>query len=107
MSSVVRSVFGAALLLTGATAAMAASGTAPVAGQAVQTGSSTATTATNAVPVTGQPVQASVATASTAPVVEPQKPRRSNIADREDPHGGFDPNSSMGIRAFWEERNQY
>jgi hypothetical protein len=107
MTSVVRSVFGAALLLTGASAAMAASGTAPVAGQSVQTGASTATTASNTVAVTTQP--GTTTTANNAPIADPAAPKthRSAVADKEDPYGGHDPNSSFGIRAFWEDRNQY
>jgi hypothetical protein len=91
MSSVVRSVLGAALLLAGATAAMAQSATAPVANQTVQTSASapTATVAPNSVPV-----------------VQPAKPRPV-VADHSDTYGGNDPNSLAGARAFWSGANPY
>ena len=105
MSSLVRSVLGAALLLTGAFAAMAASGT-PVAAQSAQTGASTATAASNNAPVTNQPVQTgastTVAASNNAPIAEkPQKSRGSSLADNSDPYGGHDPNSTAGARAFF------
>jgi hypothetical protein len=95
MSTLVRSVLGVALLVTGASAAMAqsanqpvaakpakaASNNAPVANQTVQTGTSTATTASNNAPAA-------------------QKPRPA-IADKSDPYGGNDPNSTAGARAFF------
>ena len=112
MSSVVRSVLGAALLLTGASAAIAASGTPPVAGQSVQTGASTATVASNSAPVAGQPVQTGAAIAIAAPNNAPiadraQKSRNSGVADNTDVHGGHDPKSTEGVRAFWEALNPY
>jgi hypothetical protein len=91
MSSVVRSVLGAALILTSATAAMAQSATAPVANQTVQTGASTATVATNNAPIVNQ-----------AP-----KPANKIVADQADTHGGHDPNSLAGVRAFWQGQNPY
>ncbi len=96
MTLVVRSVLGAALLLTGASAAMAqsakpvastaaAASNAPVAGQTVQTAASTATAESNNAPIAAQP----------------QKPRRSGVSNNADPYGGNDPNSTEGMRAFF------
>jgi len=101
MSSLVRSVLGAALLLTGVSAVMAASGT-PVAAQTAQAGATTAVAATNA-PVANQTVQTGASTATNnAPVAaQPQKPRKPAIADNSDPYGGNDPNSTAGARAFF------
>jgi hypothetical protein len=90
MSSVVRSVLGAALFLTGASAAMAQSANQPVANQTVQTGA-TATVATNNAPIVSQ-----------AP-----KPANKIVADQADTHGGHDPNSLAGVRAFWQGQNPY
>jgi hypothetical protein len=97
MSSVVRTVLGAALLLTGASAAMAQSATPPATNQAVQTGASTAIVASTT------PTAAS----TSAPIVEqPQKPK-TKVSDNTDVHGGHDPNSLAGARAFWEAMNPY
>ncbi len=102
MSSVIRSVLGAALLLTGASAAMAASENPRVADQSGKTGASTATAAA---PVAGQPVQTGASTATTAstnaPADQPQKTHRSTVSDNNDPYGGNDPNSAAGARAFF------
>lgn len=104
MTSVIRSVLGAALLLTGASAAMAASDNPPVAGQPLKTGTSTATVATNNAPVANPSVQAGASTATAAsknaPAADP-KPHRSSVSDNNDPYGGNDPNSSAGARAFF------
>ena len=102
MSSVVRSVLGAALLLTSASAMMAASGT-PAAAQSAQTGASTATAAA---PVANQTVQTGASTAPAASnnaptAAQPKKPQRAGIADNSDPYGGNDPNSTAGARAFF------
>ena len=101
MSSVVRSVLGVALLLTGASAAMAQS-----ANQPVQTGATTATAATVSAPPAGQPAQAGASTATAATANAPvaaqaKKVTRPNIADNSDPYGGNDPNSTAGARAFF------
>lgn len=101
MSSFVHSVLGAALLLTGASAAMAQSATAPVANQPVQTAAATAVAA----PIAYQPVQAS-APAPTPVVAQLQKPVPT-VSDKSDPYGGHDPNSTAGTRAFWEAMNPY
>lgn len=106
MSSLVRSVLGAALLLTGASAAMAASGNPPVANQPIQAGGSTAIAASNNAPIANQPIQAGASTAAAAPnnapiAEQPQKPRRSTVTDNNDPHGGNDPNSPAAARAFF------
>ena len=106
MSSIVRSVLGAALLLTSAAAVMAQS--APARGaneQPAQTGATTATAAqpTNA-PTANQPAQAGgtvTAAANAAP-----KPH-SAVTDKADPYGGHDPNSLAGTRAFWQGQNPY
>jgi hypothetical protein len=86
MSSVIRSVLGAALLLTGASTAIAQN--APAAGQPVQTAATTT---------------AATAPAATAPAAaqQPSKPRP-GVTDNSDPYGGHDPNSAAGIRAFFE-----
>jgi len=98
MTSVVRSFLGAALLLTGASAAMAASDT-PVAGQARQTGTSTATVASTA---TSQTVQTSAPAALAAPKVEqPKKAVNQTFSDNNDPNGGFAPGSTGAARAFF------
>ena len=101
MSSLVRSVLGAALLLTGASAVMAASGT-PVAAQTAQAGATTAVAATSNAPVANQTVQtgASTATNNAPAAAQPQK-KKPAIADNSDPYGGNDPNSTAGARAFF------
>jgi hypothetical protein len=90
MSSVVRSVLGAALFLTGASAAMAQSANPSVVNQTVQTGATTATVATN-----------------NAPVADKSKSQNSNVTDNADTYGGHDPNSLAGVRAFWQGQNPY
>ena len=97
MSPVVRTVLGAALLLTSASTAMAQSANPPVANQPVQAGAATAT------PQTGTATAAVAANAATAG----QASRNSDVADNRDSYGGHDPNSTAGTRAFWESRNQY
>lgn len=108
MTSVVRSFLGAALLLTGASAAMAASDT-PVAGQARQTGTPTAIVVSNNAPVVNQPVQTTASTtlaapktaAVAAPIADQPKKPRTTFSDNNDPYGGFDPNSLAGTRTFF------
>ena len=103
MSSLVRSVLGAALLLTGASAAMAASGT-PVAAQAAPAGASTATPASNNAPAANQPVQAGASTTAAtnnAPAAAQPQKKKPAFADNSDPYGGNDPNSTAGVRAFF------
>ena len=100
MSSVVRSVLGVALLLTGASAAMAQS-----ANQTVQTGATTATAATVSAPA-GQPAQGGASTATAAATNAPaasqaKKVTRPAVSDNSDPYGGNDPNSTAGARAFF------
>jgi hypothetical protein len=104
MKTAVRSIVGAALLLTGASAAMAASGNQPVAGQSVQTGTTTATAASNNVAIAGQPGQTGASAPSNTAAVagQPQKSNRSGVSDNNDPYGGHDPNSPAGTRAFFE-----
>jgi hypothetical protein len=98
MSSIVRSVLGAALLLTGASTAMAQSANPAGANQPVQTTASTAQTG------------ASTATASstgTAPAADQSQKKNPNIGNNEDRYGGHDPNSLAGARAFWDQLNPY
>jgi hypothetical protein len=112
MSSVVRSVLGAALLLTGASAATAQSAKPPVVAQSGQTGASTATVAANNAPAAGQSGQTGASTAAVAvnnaPAAAPsQKTHNSGVSDKTDRYGGHDPNSTAGTRAFWEGLNPY
>lgn len=108
MTSVVRSILGAALLVTGVSSAMAASGTAPVVDKSNQTAASTAVVAsTTAAVAAPSPLQAGAPTAApanaaAAPVAAaPQKRPRANFSDNTDPYGGNDPNSTAGARAFF------
>jgi hypothetical protein len=91
MNSVVRTVFGAALLLTGASAAMAQSANPPAAAPAGQAA------AANTAPNAGQTGTATVAAA--APAAQAQKPR--GMIDNTDTYGGHDPNSTAGMREFF------
>jgi hypothetical protein len=99
MSSVVRAVLGAALLVTGASAAMAQSAyqTAPA---------GTPAAPANTGPVTYQATQTG-ASAAAAPAAQPHKPVPT-VVDREDVHGGYDANSQAGARVFWSaQQNLY
>lgn len=96
MSSVVRSVLGAALLLTGTSAAMAQSANVPSANQTIQTSASN-TTQTGA--------SAAAAASNSAAADSSRKPTA--VADKSDLYGGQDPNSQAGNRAFWETINPY
>lgn len=113
MSSVIRSVIGAAFILTGASAAMAASDTPAVQEQAVQTSASADAAApadaaaSNDAPAAEQAVQASssatvVAAVSTPVVAQSSKPH-STLCDNSDEHGGHGPNTHWGVRAFWDQ----
>lgn len=107
MSSITRSVLGAALLLTSASAAMAQSATGPV---VAYQGAATTTTAapTNAPVANNAPVAGQVTTYNSAPVVaQAPKPAPSAVADTSDTYGGHDPNSLAGARAFWQSLNPY
>ena len=110
MSSVVRSVLGAALLLTGAPAAMAQSYDPAVAEQPVQTDASTETAASNNAPAAEQTDQTSastvVAAADSTPVPEQSKKiHHAGIwCDNTDPYGGHGSNTLWGIRAFWDSQ---
>jgi hypothetical protein len=99
MSSVARSVLGAALLLTGASAAMAQSANTPVANQTVQTSVSAPAAAPNN--------SATIVASNNAPIVDQSQKPRSNVGDNTDRYGGHDPNSTAGSRAFWEALNPY
>ena len=77
MSSLARSVLGAALLLTGVSAVMAASGT-PVAAQSAQTGAATAAAA----PVANQTVQTGASTAKPRLIMLPSRPSLRNPVSR-------------------------
>ena len=88
MSLVVRSVLGAALLLTGASVAMAQYAAAP----SQQTGAAAAPVASN----------------NTVVAEQDNKPRSPSVPDNTDPYGGYDPKSLKGVRAFWADRqNEY
>lgn len=94
MHFVARSVLGAAMLLTGVSTAMAQSASPSAAYQSSQTSAS-------------QPAPAPTS-APTAYGYEAPKSKPVILSDREDLHGGFDPSSTRGARAFWEGRqNQY
>jgi hypothetical protein len=105
MSSVVRSILGAALLLTSASAVMAASDTAPPTDKSRQIGASTATVASSNAPAAAQPAQApaSTATAASNNAAVAGQPRKAppKFIDNNDPYGGNDPNSAAGMRAFF------
>jgi len=106
MTSVVRSVLGAALLLTSASAVMAQSTPARVANQQpAQAGATTATAGSNNAATANQPVQAA-GTATAAANAAPIKPH-STVTDKSDQYGGHDPNSLAGTRAFWQAQNPY
>ena len=113
MSSVVHSVLGAALLLTGASAAMAQTANPPVANQPAPAAASTAVVASNNAPVANQTVQTGASAAIAAPTAaapiaaQPQKPASRDISDRADLYNGHGPNSLSGTRAFWENLNGY
>lgn len=96
MSSIARSVLGAAFLLTGASAAMAQSAY-PPAGQPAQAGAYAAPA--------GQPAQAGAYAAAPAPVVS-QAPKTTTIQDNSDLYGGNDPNSKQGTQAFWDNQSR-
>ncbi len=107
MTSVVSSVLGAALLLTGASAAMAQSAPPPVANQPAQTDASAATAASTNAPVAYQSVQTSVSTAIPASTSAPAAAQTSKVnhlilCDNTDAYGGHGPNTLWGTRAFWE-----
>jgi hypothetical protein len=105
MSSVVRTVLGVALLLTGASAAMAASNNPPAGNQTVQAGASNTVAASNNAPVANQTVQTGASAAVVAPANAPaaDKPRKAppSVPDNNAPFAGNDPNSSAGMRAFF------
>jgi hypothetical protein len=105
MTSVVRSVLGAALLLTSASAVMAQSTPARVANQQpAQAGATTAAAGSNNAATANQPVQAAgTATAAANAAPKPQP----TVSDKSDPYGGHDPNSLAGTRAFWQAQNPY
>lgn len=104
MSSVVRTVLGVALLLTGASAAMAASNNPPAGQQPIQVGASNIAPSNNA-PVANQTVQTGASAAVVAPANAPvaDKPRKAppSVPDNNAPFAGNDPNSSAGMRAFF------
>ena len=104
MSSVVRSVLGVALLLTGASAVMAQSAKPPVADQSRQTGAVTGAVAANNAPVAGKSVQTGAATAVAAPnaaAADQPRKRSPSVPDNNAPFDGNDPNSTAAARAFF------
>jgi hypothetical protein len=102
MSSVVRPLLGAALLMTGASAVMAQSANPPVAYQAVQT-SAPATPGSTPVAYQSPGAGAStpIAAANSTPISEAPK-KHSSICDNTDRYGGHEPSSHWGTRAFWD-----
>ncbi len=111
MSSVVRSVLGAALLLTGASPAMAQSYSPSVDEQPVQADASTETAASNNAPAAEQTDQTSASTVAAAadstPIPEQSKKiHHAGIwCDNTDPYGGHGPNTLWGVRAFWDSQS--
>jgi ABC-type transport system substrate-binding protein len=102
MSSVVRAVLGAALLVTGASAAMAQS-----AYQTAPAGSPAAPANTGPVTYQAGASPAVASSGNTASADQPQKPH-STVINRDDVHGGYDPKSQAGARAFWDaQQNLY
>lgn len=95
MSSVVRSVLGAAFLLTGASATMAQYANPQYGGSAQVAPQASASTAASA-------------PSATYAAEQPQKPAQPRVVDKSDVHGGHDPNSYAGTRSFWDDKsNQY
>jgi len=90
MGSVVRFALGAALLLTGAPAAMAQYATPPAANQYVQANASTQVAAPNNIPIVEQ---------------SPKVHRGGLWCDNTDPYGGHGAKTHWGIRAFWDYMN--
>jgi hypothetical protein len=112
MSSVVRSVLGAALLVTGASAAMAQSANQTALNQPLPAGAYSAAPASgySAAPAASNNAApgayATVAAANTgAPVVEQSTPKpHSNLCDNTDRYGGHGPETRWGTRAFWDSQ---
>ena len=100
MSSVGRTILGAAFLLTGASAAMAQSANSQVAYQSPQAG-------TSAAPVAYATTGTTASTAPAAGQYQKPPPVSVSVADREDTYGGNSKESLSGTRAFWDSRNQY
>jgi hypothetical protein len=94
MSLAVRFVFGAALLLTGATSAMAQYATPYAANQP---------------PQAAQPLQSGAPGApvpyASGAIIQQPAPHRSTVVNKDDPHGGHDPNSPQGIQSFWDTQS--
>lgn len=105
MSSVVRSVLGAALLLTGASAAMAQSANAPLYQSAQPVAPAATAPAANA-PLAYQSAQPSTAVVAAAPVA-PQPRKQVAPSDNTDQYGGHDPKSLQGTRDFWQNQLTY
>jgi hypothetical protein len=99
MSSVVRTVLGAALLLTGSSAAMAQSDSAPAGYQSAQTSTSATVVAANSAPAADQSGQTG---AYSAIANQSPKPHNSGLCDKSDLYGGHSPASHWGTRAFWD-----
>lgn len=91
MSSAVRSVIGAAVLLTGTSAAMAASETTPAENQYIQTNASTAQVEANSTPTQNQS----------------RKVNHAGVwCDNTDPYGRHGSNTLWGIRSFWDYQTE-
>lgn len=104
MSSIVRSVLGAALLISGAPAAMAASDSSPAGYQSGQTSAAPTVVAANTAPAAEQSVPTGAyAASSSAPVAEQSTgPLTKGLCDKADLYGGHAPASHWGTRAFWD-----
>lgn len=109
MRSIVRPILGAALLLTGASAAMAQTAGAPVA-YATQAAPSNAPAPAYAAP-SNAPAPTAYAAPSNVPApgqYQKPPPVAVSVEDREDNYGGHSKESLSGTRAFWDSRtNQY
>lgn len=100
MSSVVRTVLGAALILTSASAAMAASD-APPAQEPVQTAAASDTAVAEGTVQTSTSTDA--AAASSAPVLAQSSKPHSPLCDNSDEHGGHGASTRWGLRAYWDQ----
>lgn len=95
MSSVVRSVLGAALLLTSASTAMAQTYSTPAPAQAEASA-----------PVQTEAPATVVAAVEAPAAVQSSKPRYAGLwCDNSDQYGGHGPNTLWGRRTFWENQS--
>src|SRR5262245_48144493 len=99
MSSVVRSVLGAAFVLAGASAAMAQTANAPAYPAGASAAPANAPTAYQSVQTSAS---APIVASNNAPAVDQSAKPHSGVDNKSDAFGGHDPNSLAGARAFWE-----